>query len=107
MVCTKKPLLMLTLNSGGVFGSANNSYLHFVPRVLHFNFLVAFVHEIRVRLFFFVPEHRHGIQIKIGMDINHRRSLCYGPGRAASRATDWKRALSLSVVILQKCKDTP
>ena len=28
---------MLTLDSRGVFGSANNSYLHFVPRVLHFS----------------------------------------------------------------------
>ena len=30
-------LLMLTLDSRGVFGSDNNSYLHFVPRVLHFS----------------------------------------------------------------------
>ena len=55
------------------------------------------MHKIRVRLFLFAPEHRHGIQIKIAIDINHHRPLCYGPGRAASRATDWKRAISLSV----------
>ena len=37
MVCTKKPPHFIANASRGVFGSANNSYLHFVPRVLHFS----------------------------------------------------------------------
>ena len=60
------------------------------------SFLVAFVHKIRVRLFFFVPDHRH---VKISIDINHRRSLCYGPGCAASRLEASSQFASLLAAI--------
>ena len=51
MVCTKKPLLVLIVESRGFFGSANNAscldnafvslHLRIPPRVLHFSALVA------------------------------------------------------------------
>ena len=50
MVCTKKPLLVLIVESRGFFGSANNAscldnafvslHLRIPPRVLHFSALV-------------------------------------------------------------------
>ena len=50
MVCTKKPLLALIVESRGFFGSANNAscldnafvslHLRILPRVLHFSALV-------------------------------------------------------------------
>ena len=53
MVCTKKPLLVLIVESRGFFGSANNAscldnafvslHLRIPPRVLHFSALVGSV----------------------------------------------------------------
>ena len=59
MVCTKKPLLVLIVESRGFFGSANNAscldnafvslHLRIPPRVLHFSALVFFFYDKRTQ----------------------------------------------------------
>ena len=61
MVCTKKPLLVLIVESRGFFGSANNAscldnafvslHLRIPPRVLHFSAFISFLRDLNTHFY--------------------------------------------------------